>query len=163
MKIFALEDRDIQACLDIYNHYIVNTCFTLEETALSLEAFTKRIHAITQTYPFVVAKNDQDEVLGYAYLSVFNERSAYRRTADFSVYVHKDHLHEHLGSALLAHIETLAKKQGITNLISIITNVNKRSIAFHQKMGFVQVAHLLQVAYKMNQLIDSYYYQKLLD
>ncbi len=160
MKIEAIKDGDIPSCLTIYNHYIVNTCFTLEETALTLEAFSRRIHAITQTYPFVVAKSDDGTVLGYAYLSVFNERSAYRQTADFSIYIHKDHLHEHLGSALLNAIETLAKKQGITNLISIITSVNPGSLAFHQKRGFVQVAHLPQVAFKMNQTIDSFYYQK---
>lgn len=160
MKISALEERDIQGCLDLYNHYIKNTCFTLEEDELSLEAFKTRVHQITRHYPFVVAKDEHNQVLGYAYLSVFNERSAYRRTADLSIYIHKDHLHEHIGSALFQHIETLAKRQGLTNLISIITSENPASLRFHEAMGFVKEAHLKTVAFKMGKTIDSLYYRK---
>ncbi len=160
MKIEALQTHDIQGCLDIYNYYIINTCNTLEEEPLSLGAFQSRMKQITKDYPFIVAKDENSGVIGYAYLSVFNPRSAYRRTADLSIYVHKDHVHQHVGIALFQHIEALAKAQGFTNLISIITSLNDASCRFHQAMGFIQEGHLKTVAYKMNGLIDVFYYRK---
>ena len=39
---------------------------------------------------------ENNKVLDYAYLNTFNERSTYRYTADLSIYIDKDHLHEHL-------------------------------------------------------------------
>jgi len=163
MNIKAIQPEDIPACLDLYNHYIQNTCFTLEETPLSLEAFRKRVQKVTEHYPYIVAKDETGHVLGFAYLSVFNERSAYRHTADLSIYVHKDHMHQQVGSALYREIETLARHQGLTNIISIITHVNPVSLRFHEKLGFLQEGHLKTVAFKMNQTIDIYYYRKKLE
>ncbi len=163
MNIHSIQSQDIPACLDLYNYYIQNTCFTLEESPLSLDAFRTRVHKVTERYPFIVAQDEHGTVLGFAYLSVFNERSAYRHTADLSIYVHKDHMHQQVGSALYRAIETLARQQGITNLISIITNVNPVSLRFHEKQGFIQEGHLKTVAVKMNQTIDIYYYRKRLE
>ena len=163
MNISSIQQQDIPSCLDLYNHYIQNTCFTLEEMPLSLEAFRNRVEQVIQRYPWIVAKDEHGNVLGFAYLSVFNERSAYCRTADLSIYVHKDHMHQHVGSKLFKEIESAARLQGITNLISIITNANPISLKFHEKWGFIQEGHLKTVAFKMNQVIDIYYYRKKLE
>ena len=85
--IEELTEKDIEKCLEIYNHYITNTCFTFKEWDLK----------ISEKYPFIVIKNSDKEVLGYAYLNYFNSRSAYRHTADLSIYISKEHTHEHLG------------------------------------------------------------------
>lgn len=39
--IEELTEKDIEKCLEIYNHYITNTCFTLEEQELTYQAFKK--------------------------------------------------------------------------------------------------------------------------
>ena len=100
---------DIAQCLVIYNYYIENTCITFEETPLTEEQFRKRIMTIAEKHPFFVAVEDE-KILGYAYLDVFNGRSAYRYTADLSIYVDKDYLHNGTGSRLLAKIENAAKQ-----------------------------------------------------
>lgn len=158
--IRLLQKEDITKCLDIYNYYIENTCFTLEEEKLDLSAFTKRCLDITKRYPFIVMTNDNDEVIGYAYLNTFNERSAYKKTADLSIYVEKNHLHEHAGVLLLNRIEELAKEQGITNIISIITSENDNSLKFHLKNGFILEGTLNNIAFKMNKDISVYYLRK---
>lgn len=43
MQILNLEDNDIIECLDIYNYYIKNTVFTLEEEELDLQKFKKDV------------------------------------------------------------------------------------------------------------------------
>lgn len=160
MKIRELEEKDIKSCLDIYNYYIERTCYTLEEEILDLDSFTKRVKRIHSHYPYIVYTDDRDNVLGYAYLDVFHERSAYKKTADLSIYVDKDHLHEHIGILLLNAIEKKAKDYGISNIISIVTSENQNSLRFHQNHGFLLEGNIKDVAYKLGKTISVYYLRK---
>lgn len=160
MLIRELEDSDIEACLNIYNYYIENTCYTLEEERLSLSDFTSRVKRIQSHYPFLVYVDDGNHILGYAYLDVFHERSAYKKTADLSIYVDKDHLHDHIGVILLNALEKKAKEYSITNIISIVTSENENSLHFHEKHGFLLEGNIHDVAYKLGRSISVYYLRK---
>lgn len=160
MKIRDLKEDDIKACLDIYNYYIENTCYTLEEEKLNLDSFAKRVKRIQSHYPFLVYTDEMGFVLGYAYLDGFHERSAYRKTADLSIYVDKDHLHDHIGVILLDEIEKKAKEYGITNIISIVTSENENSLQFHEKHGFLLEGNIHDVAFKLGRSISVYYLRK---
>lgn len=159
MNIRNLEEKDIPECLDIYNYYIENTSFTLEEDPLTLEEFSKRLEDIAKRYPFLVLE-ENNHILGYAYLNTFNPRSAYRYTADLSIYISKDHLHEHLGKLLLDAIEEAAIARGITNIISIVTDKNQNSLSFHERNGFLLEGHIHDVAKKFNRILGVYYLRK---
>lgn len=130
-----VREADAARCAKIYDVYTQNTCISLEETPLSAEEYAGRIRDVLQKgYPFLVAENDKRNVIGFAYLNVYNSRSAYRHTADLSVYADEKYLHEHVGSALLSAIEAKSKEQGITNIVSIITDENENSVRFHEKL-----------------------------
>ena len=163
MNIRKLEEKDVAKCLDIYNYYIENTCFTLEEEKLSLDIFKKRCKNIIKQYPFIVMENDEGAIVGYAYLNTFNPKSAYRKTADLSIYVSKNHLHEHAGGILLEEIEKYACKYGITNIISIVTSENKNSFDFHLKNGFILEGTIHDVAIKFGKVISVNYFRKALN
>ena len=152
---------DIAACLEIYNYYIKNSTATFEEEPLSLDVFSRRIEKITRKYPFFVAEND-GQVIGFAYLAEFNDRSAYRFTADLSVYLSHDEISRGVGSALLAAVEKAGKEIGIKQIISIITSENEKSLRFHEKHGFVKRGELVDVGYKFGRPLGVYYYQKTL-
>ncbi len=160
--IRELKEEDVAPCLKIYNHYIENTCFTLEEEPLSLDDFKARVKRIQLKYPFLV-EEEAGEILGYCYLDFFSERSAYKRTVDLSIYVSKDHLHKGVGQALLSHMERVAKERGFKNLISIVTSENPSSLSFHLRNGFLLEGTLHKIAYKMGKTIDTYYLRKSLE
>lgn len=159
MIITDLSKNDIPKCLDIYNYYVVNTRITLEETPLSLAEFSARAERITKIYPYLVAK-DGDEVLGYAYLDVFNSRSAYKITADLSIYTDKNHMHKGIGKALLSELCARAKEMNIEKIISLITSENAGSIEFHQRNGFTERGRLTGVAYKLGKYCDLVFMEK---
>ena len=160
VKISPVSLSDAAVIAEIYNYYIKNTVITLEETEVSAVEFKRRIAKITKNYPFLVAKSKNGEVLGYAYLNVFNERSAYRITADLSIYVSHEKLCAGIGEKLFSEIEKAAKERGFKNLISIITANNDRSKKFHERNGFVKVGKIDDVAFKFNNLIGIEYYKK---
>lgn len=103
---------------------------------------------------------ENGKVIGYAYLDAFNPRSAYRITADLSIYLDKDCARHGTGTALYREIENLARAQGVENIISIITATNENSIRFHEKNGFSCVGTLENVAIKFGQPLSVKYYQK---
>lgn len=163
MKIRRLEEKDVASCLDIYNYYIANTCYTLEEDRLTLDVFKTRCNNIKSKYPYIVAENELQEVIGYAYLSSFITRSAFHITADLSIYVSNKHTNEHVGQLLLSKIEELALKSGITNIVSIVTSTNETSKIFHERNGFILEGVIHDVAIKFNEVLSVNYYRKHLD
>ncbi len=151
--------QDIDRCLEIYNYYIENTTITFEEEKLKRQAFTERIAGIRKGYPFLVAETE-GKVAGYAYLDKYHERSAYRYTADLSIYLDKEVSGHGIGEMLLEEIEKRAAQAGIRNIISLITQENERSVRFHEKHGYVKKGELEQVGLKFGRWLNVLFYQK---
>ena len=153
--------QDLEQCLDLYNYYIRNTLYTLETEELTPALFIERFRQVTAVYPWLVAE-ENGEILGYAYLDVFNPRKAYSRACDLSLYVRSDQRGRGTGTLLLQAIEEEARRAGMVCMISIVTGVNEPSIRFHEKAGFVRVADIPRCAYKHGEWTGVYYYQKML-
>lgn len=162
IKIRELDGAvDTLACLEIYRYYIENTTVTFEEETPTSEGFTARVKRITKSYPFFVA-DDGNGVVGFAYLDTFNPRSAYRRTADLTIYLAHNTRGRGVGTMLYTALEDAARARGIANIISLITSDNAASLAFHKKHGFDEVGHLTDVGVKFGQLLSVDFYQKTL-
>ncbi|MBR4456935.1 MAG: N-acetyltransferase [Solobacterium sp.] len=157
--IRSLKPEDLAACLDIYNHYIETSAATLEEKPAALEDYQRRAEELTKQYPWLVLE-DNGDVKGFAYLSPFNERSAYRITADVTVYLRPQETGNGYGTALLSELITLAEKQSIRKLVSLITASNAASIALHESLGFQKAGELKDCAWKFNQLHSVLFYEK---
>ena len=156
-----IEKNDIAKCLEIYNYYIKNTTVTFEETPLDLSRFSERVGKISEKYPFLVAE-ENGSIIGYAYFDVFNARSAYRHTADLSIYLDCSFISGGVGSKLYKELEKLAPEYAINNIISIITAENEKSIAFHEKNGFALKGRLENVGVKFSRNLSVLFYQKTL-
>ena len=119
IRMAALSDA--QRFAEIYNPYIETTMVTFEEEPLSREQFEKRMEGIMEQYPWIVYE-EEGRVLGYAYLSAFNPRSAYDWTADLAIYVDMQEKGKGIGSKLMRTIIELAKKDDY--LIKLIAEVS---------------------------------------
>lgn len=81
------EAADAAAICEIYNHYIEHTVITFEEVLLTAGDIGKRLQDINAIgLPWLVAEV-QGVVIGYAYAGKFRDRSAYRYTAEVTVYL----------------------------------------------------------------------------
>ena len=160
VTLAPIAPEDIRAGTELYNYYIENTCITLEEEPVTPEEFGARVARITKDYPYIVARDGAGEPIGYAYLDVFNARSAYRCTADLSIYVAHSCRGGGVGQKLYAEIERLGRERGIENLISIITSDNEGSLRFHRKNGFTEIGVMPAVAFKFGKYLDVSFFQK---
>lgn len=157
--IRQIEKEDVLSCLEIYNYYITDTTVTFEEEPLSFDGFLNRVERIKRAYPYFVAESG-GAVLGYAYLDMYNERSAYRHTADLSIYLDVNAQKHGIGSMLLKSVENAGRKIGINNIVSLITGENGKSVAFHEKHGYRLVGTLEKVGLKFDKRLDVLIYQK---
>lgn len=160
VTLAPIAPEDIAACTELYNYYIENTCITLEEEPVTPEEFGARAARITKDYPYIVARDGAGKPIGFAYLDVFNPRSAYRCTADLSIYVDRACRGSGVGQKLYAEIERLGRERGIENLISIITSDNEGSLRFHRKNGFTEIGVMPAVAFKFGKYLDVSFFLK---
>lgn len=159
INIRPIKSEDVERCLEIYNYYIENTTVTFEEKPLGVSEFRERIKRVSEKYPFLVAEEDGN-VLGYVYLDEFNPRSAYRFTADLSVYLDAKAQKRGVGTLLLKAVEEKGKELGLRNIVSLITSENENSVRFHEKNGFELKGKLENVGVKFQKTLSVFYYQK---
>lgn len=154
-----LSDAD-QIC-KIYNYYIENTVVTFEEQPVSETGMKGRIEEIPNKFPWLIHSNDED-ILGYAYITQWKARAAYKNTVEITVYTKPNYSRRGIGTKLYEKlIETLMGKE-IHAVLAGIALPNDASVAFHEKFGFRKVAHFREVGYKFNKWIDVGYWQLLI-
>ena len=156
-----VKESDALQISEIYNHYIRNTTITFEEAETDEDEIIRRIKDVTEKFPWIV--NEEDGIInGYAYASRWKERSAYRYSAENTVYVHKDHFDKGIGKKLLEELIVRLKNTGIHSILAGIALPNEASIYLHEKCGFIRCGILRQVGFKFGKWVDVGYWEKLL-
>ena len=160
MHIRTAIQSDLPALLDIYNYEVVNGTATLD-----LQPRTMAERQIwfdehnTDNHPLIVAEIDGNAV-GYATLSPYRTKEAYRSTVELSIYVHRDHRNQGIASALMEEILRMAREDERTHtVVSVITSGNEASTNLHEKFGFEWGGRIPEVGLKMGKYlaIDNYY------
>ena len=150
---------DARDIAEIYNYYIENTIITFEIERIDAKEEEARIRKIINSnYPYIVYE-EKGKVIGYAYLSKWREREAYKNTLETSIYLHKDYLHKGIGKKLYKELIESGKKLGIHALIGGLSVPNPESQKLHEYFGFEKVGIFKEVGYKFNQYIDVEFWQ----
>ncbi len=153
--------EDSGAIAAIYNHYVETTDISFEESSVSADEMAGRVRAILEKSSWIVAE-EGGRVLGYAYYGPFRSRSAYRFSAEASVYVDKEERGRGLGGELYAAIIDRAKAAGVHALLGGISLPNEASVRLHEKFGFRKVAHFEAVGFKFGRWIDVGFWELVL-
>ena len=158
IRTATLNDAE-QLCV-IYNHYILNSVATFEETPISVVEMAERIRSTKATLPWLVFEKN-NIIIGYAYASTWKNRSAYKHTAESTVYLQAQQTAKGVGTQLYKALIDLLLQQNYCAIIGGISLPNKASIALHEKLGFVKVAHFKKVGFKFKQWVDVGYWELL--
>lgn len=150
MKLRLIRESDIKDVLTIYKPFIKNTAITFEYTIPSLKKFRKRVEHVTAKHPWIVAEAN-GQIVGYAYAAVFKERMAFSWDVETSIYVPESAQMQGIGTALYGAMEEILKLQGFYNIYAIITSSAKRSLYFHEKMGYQPMYTLEHCGWKFDQ------------
>lgn len=151
--IRAATPADAAALAAIYNPFVASSTATFEEDPVSEAEMARRIQERLPVLPWLVAE-DLEGLLGYAYASPWKARSAYRFTVETTVYVAPRAAGRGLGEVLMRALLDDLRNRGFHAAVGIITLPNPASVALHEKLGFVKVAHLREVGLKFGRWID---------
>jgi phosphinothricin acetyltransferase len=148
-------EADLPLITATYAREVLERAATFELEAPDAAEFASRIEAVRQYgLPWLVAEID-GRFAGYAYLSPFRLRPAYRYCAELSVYVAEDAQRRGVGSALMEALIAAARREGLRHLIGAIgDSANQGSIALHRRAGFREVGTYRQVGWKFDRWID---------
>jgi phosphinothricin acetyltransferase len=100
-------------------------------------------------------------VSGFAYLSPYHERSAYRFTAEISVYVAAEARGGGLGRALMERLLADGAEAGVREVIAIIgVTGDPASIELQRAFGFEDAGLLRGVGFKHGRWYDTVLMQR---
>lgn len=157
---------DAAAILAIYNYEVENHTSTFDISTRSLDAQRSWLDERSGAFAAVVAEIDnrdgQPIVVGFAALSPYKERAAYRPTVENSIYVARDYARMGIGSTLLQHLINLARDSGFHSMIARIEATSEGSRALHRACGFTLVGVEHEVGRKFNRWLSTAVMQRML-
>jgi len=158
-----IRESDAEVVAAIYAHHVLNGTASYDIEPPSTGATRDKIVRIANAgWPFLVAEMD-GEVAGYAYVTQFRDREAYRFTSEDSIYVHPHHMRRGIGRALLEALIERSAQFGFRTIIAVVGGAEPASIALHEASGFEVVGRLKGAGFKFGRWLDNVYMQLELD
>ena len=152
-------ESDAEAIAAIYAHHVLHGTASYDVDPPPAESHRDKIRRIAAAgWPFLVAEIE-GALAGYAYVTQFRDRAAYRFTAENSIYVHPEHKRRGVGKALLATLLDRSSIYGFRTVIAVIGGAEPASIALHAALGFREAGRLNAVGWKQERWLDSVYMQ----
>ena len=155
MEIRVARREDLQQLLDIYNYEVVHGVATLDLQPKSLEEWGQWFDAHNiRNHPLLVAEQ-AGRVAGYASLSPYRSKEAYRSTVELSIYISPDFRRQGVATALMEAILREARQDPETHtVVSVITDGNEASRKLHEKFGFTYCGAIREVGMKFGAYQD---------
>jgi phosphinothricin acetyltransferase len=153
--------EDLPAIERIYAHHVRHGLGSFEEIPPAREELARRReNVLAQGFPYLVAEADSD-ILGYAYAGQYRPRSAYRFSAENSVYVAPGAERRGVGRLLLETLIARCTAAGLRQMIAVIgDSANAGSIGLHAALGFRLVGTIEAVGFKHGRWVDSVVMQR---
>jgi len=153
---------DCAAIARIYNHYVRETVVTFEEDEVPAADIEARLGEVSRaSLPWLVVE-EAGSITGYAYATRWKGRSAYRYSAESTIYLAPSSTGRGVGTRLYGALLDDLRSRSLHVVIGGIALPNQASVALHERLGFSKVAHYKEVGFKFSRWIDVGYWQTLL-
>lgn len=154
--------RDLPDIREIYNYYVTNSVVTFDEDTMTLREWrSKYAYLAKLKMPFLVAVSPNHQVLGYALVTPWKQKRAYRYTVENSIYLLPAATGKGLGRALLAALIDRSKEAGLKEILAVIADKGAEpSIALHESFGFREIGRMGRVGFKFDRWLGTVMLQK---
>src|SRR5690606_22003113 len=129
IRIAAASLADAPAIARIYAHHVVHGTASFEIAPPGAAEIAARIGKVLGAgWPWLVARDAADEIVGYAYAGQLNGRAGYRFTCENSIYIRHDRLGRGIGTALLAALLSACETAGFRQAVALIAGTEPASV-----------------------------------
>jgi L-amino acid N-acyltransferase len=114
----------------------------------------------------VLVADEEGDAVGVAAFGWFRDagaRAGYRFTVEHTVHVREDRWGLGVGKQLMAALIEAARASGKHTMVAAVDRANEASIAFHERLGFVEVGRMPEIGAKFGQWLDLVLLQLHLD
>jgi L-amino acid N-acyltransferase YncA len=154
--------HDAEAMRTIYNYEVLHTTATFDLVPRTLDDQQQWLAARSGAFSAIVAVDTalldpatgEPTLVGFAALSPYRERAAYRTSVEDSVYVRRDRGGEGIGTRLLEALLDLAEGSGFHAVFARIEASGSASRALHARCGFELVGIERETGRKFNRWLD---------
>ncbi|MFF1633680.1 GNAT family N-acetyltransferase [Leifsonia sp. NPDC058248] len=162
---FSIRDAvaaDLPWVREIYNHYVANSTVTFDEDAMTLREWKSKFAYLEKLgMPFIVAVSPSGQILGYALVSPWKQKRAYRFTVENSIYLGAASTGKGLGPVLMQALIDKSKAAGLKEMIAVIADKGaEASIKMHENFGFTEIGRMGRVGYKFDRWLGTVLMQK---
>jgi phosphinothricin acetyltransferase len=148
--------EDAAACAAIYAPYVTGSAITFEYDPPDAAAMAERIAVAQRRHAWLVAERG-GVVVGYAYAGPWKARSAYRWSAEVTVYVAADAQRVGIGRTLYEALFDRLAARGYRTLVAGVTLPNDASVGVHRALGFEPVGTFGRIGWKLGRWHDVHY------
>jgi len=153
---------DLPYIREIYNYYVANSTVTFDEDAMTLAEWRDKFAYLDRLgMPFIVAESPAGQLLGYALVSPWKQKKAYRFTVENSIYLGAASTGKGLGRVLLGELIARSKAAGLKEIIAVIADQGAdASIKLHHEFGFEEIGRMGKVGFKFERWLGTVLMQK---
>ena len=154
--IRSIAKDDVFACLSIYNYEVEHGVATLDLEQRTLEEWHEWYNAHSDGHHPIIVGTIDDVVVGYASLSPYRLKDAFKSTVELSIYIHQDYRGQGVATQLMERILEMAKEDTMLhNVVSVITAGNEESTKLHNRFGFTYCGLTPEVGFKHGKYQDT--------
>ena len=140
--------EDVPAILALANWAADHTVANLATAHEPLSEWQASFDGTSQKYPWIVARDTSERVVGFAKGAPYKARGAYAWTAEVTVYIDVSVHGKGVGTRLYDVLVPTLRAQGYVTLVAGITVPNTPSERLHERFGFVRCATYHRVGFK---------------
>ena len=155
-------EADVAAIHAIYAQHVLHGTASFELTPPTVDEMRqRRADVVAKALPYLVGEQN-GVVVGYAYVTLYRPRPAYRFTVEDSVYVQEGLSGQGIGSLLLAEIIKLCTAKGYRQMMAVVGDSNPPSVILHERHGFTLAGTFKAVGFKFGAWRDTAMLQRAL-
>jgi L-amino acid N-acyltransferase len=148
---------DVPAITELYNALLESTTFEWRENLFTAEERLRWLREKQSVGHPVLVATDDGEVVGVGSYGDFRDSTrwpGYRFTIEHSIHVSGQHWNRGIGRSLISGLGALARLDNKRVMVAGIDAGNVRSIRFHVRLGFDEVARMPGVGEKWGQRLE---------
>lgn len=162
MSLRLAQAKDAADILAIWNPIIRDSEATFNSVEKSAADVTDMIARRARDGHATLVAEQAGRVLGFGTYAQFRGGIGYAHTMEHTVMLAPKAQGQGLGRALMAALEDHARGAGGHSMFAGVSSGNPDGVAFHARLGYVQVALLQAVGRKFDRWYDLHLMQKLL-
>jgi len=160
MHIRLMTSDDTSEITEVLNHAIGSSIAHFGTVPTNADKVLEDWQNAAETYPWLIAVDDDDRFMGFAKGSEWKPRQAYRWTTESGIYVVAGSQGVGVGKTLYSKLFEVLALQGYRVVISGVSLPNDASVRLHESMGMEALGELAPAGFKLGQWITVRMYQK---